>query len=343
MVRETSDIRLRERDGELQLKGAYVSFQGGEPFAARTLLCGVKARDMRWQAWPDDPALPGLARILARAPRSGVLRYVPGRRATLRVPAAGVPVVVKVKKPDRIDAAIRAHRAVAEALGEGGPGIGIPRLLDHSAEDRSYTQSLCPGVTLAQAADRGEARALLRRAGRLHARLHALDSSALPDADDAARWADLRERVRLVALACPEHEAALRDATATLDELHPLRESPVLCHGDPACDQLLVDGDRWTLVDVELAHRGSRHRDLAMFLASIGPARGSEALRDAYAAGYRDEAGTPLDPALLAWHAACAELHRIAHELAKGRWSADGFARRVGRVAAACERLRAAA
>jgi|SRR5215218_2400805 len=83
-------------DGGLVLHRVYWSVHARGPagFSATTLAWSAKRDRATWLSFPDDPDLPALPELAARA--TGVLRYLPQRRCTLRV-AEGIG---KVKRPD---------------------------------------------------------------------------------------------------------------------------------------------------------------------------------------------------------------------------------------------------
>jgi aminoglycoside phosphotransferase (APT) family kinase protein len=90
----------------------------------------------------------------------------------------------------------------------------------------------------------------------------------------------------------------------------------------------LLDGERVTVLDFDLAAMGDPCRDVAMLEASLpfdvpylGRAGAGELARarGAYLAAYEGRAGAALDRDRLAWHRAAAAIHHLAMRIRKGR------------------------
>jgi hypothetical protein len=279
-------------------------------------------------ATPKDPALPHLAEMLDLACASRVLskslgapglrlrsarliRHKPGRRALVAYRIAPLG-----RLPERFLAKTRARGLdertwhLTEGLhrrGLAASGVyraSVPRPLAVVPEWRAWLQTWVPGETVwdallldpperatALAAGIAEALWALHRAPVAVDRVH----------DSDAELAILERRLRQVA---ERHPAWLERIEAVLDACRMLaarvRARPVvILHRDFYPDQILVDGERLHLLDLDLCARGDPALDLGNFVAHLQeralrePQIAARATRvgDAFVARYRE-----LDP-----------------------------------------------
>ena len=168
------DVQTRFGDRGVRVKSVLWSVQVPDHacpgLAARTLHLTPQAA--LWFDRAKDPGLP-----LSDLPKgASLLRYIPARRATLRIGYGPDGTILKLKKPDRRDDAVLRHRAVLAAA--RGSGLRMPDLIG-TCGTHGLRQTLCPGTALDASPCRIEQ---LRAVGRLVAQLHALDAQALPEA-----------------------------------------------------------------------------------------------------------------------------------------------------------------
>lgn len=295
-ARVAVDVQTRLDTGAVRIKSVLWSVQvaGQGP-------CGLAARSARlardgvtWFDLEDDPALP----LRAVPDGARLLRYIPGRRATLRVGDGSDGHILKLKKPDRRGDAVLRHAAALAAA--QGAGIAMPGLMG-SLGDHGFCQTLCPGAALDASPSSVET---LHRVGQMIAKLHQQDGSALPpapDGVDAAAWL-----------------AAVLPGLNVPPSSSPPQGGQRLCHGDLALGQILNGPKGLCLVDLDRCHRGDAAADLARFLVSLQDEAGLPDWRSAAVAicqGYQDCAPLPdgLSAAL-----ARAELDRLQVLLSKG-------------------------
>ncbi|WP_209428291.1 aminoglycoside phosphotransferase family protein, partial [Pararhodobacter sp. SW119] len=254
-------------------------------------LLSLAAREPRDPGMPQldkalDPlrVLPEIAGMLGAATRdlriapTELVRHKPGRRALVRyrVEGANTPHVLgklRAKGPDRRTP--RVHRALraAELDGLAAHGVGVPRALGQIESMNMWLQEAVPGTTLAGHLEPGDAAQaeIFARTGAALARLH--------DAPVATerRWsldneaAVLERALDHAAQQMPEAGATLgtirRTARARLERLG---DAPVCgIHRDFYFDQVLVDGPRIWLLDLDLYTIGDPAIDLANFLAHL--------------------------------------------------------------------------
>ena len=279
-------------------------------------------------AFPDDPALPGLAtaadvrqvrrRLRPRPATVGVdpLRYRPRRRAVLRYTLPDTTLFAKVLSPPRarrlLDLA-EAFRATGSAplrlalpVGRIGPGVLVlPGLPGHLLKDLLLRGGPLPDpdrlAALPGVLD-GQARAALGALG------VAPGGGERRRFDAATAVAAARTVARLLpAEAC----AAVRLAEAVVAWSETARPVPDrFVHGDLYEGQLLIDGDGIGLLDLDDVGPGDPLLDAANLCAHLlvlatggGPAR-DRILR--YRADLRTAFTRSLDadPAELAWREA---------------------------------------
>lgn len=301
-ARVASDVQTRVREGTLRLKQVMWTVQvplRTEPGLEVRTLC-LAPDSAVWFNLAEDAAL-DFGGALSQ-PGTRVLRYIPGRRATVIMADARIR---KFKKNQRLASAISRHRKVEDAT--RGQEIHIPRLL---SEGPDYSLSLCPGRTMEAGlatADR------LRALGEIVARLHGCVAVDVPMADlpeDPLPW---------LQAAIPGLSPRLSRLGSVLPSCE--GQAQVLCHGDLSLAQVLVDCqdsvDRLTLLDFDRAGMGSAAGDLATLLCGLQDA-GTDPAIDAEAhviAGYSSHADLPvgLGPARC-----MAGLERLRHLIRKG-------------------------
>jgi aminoglycoside phosphotransferase len=336
----------------------YWSLQRRSPrgFTAGTLCYGAKSGHCDWLDYPADPRLPGLADYLAGAAQVEVLRYIPLRRATLRVrEPPGRSVVAKFKRASRFRDAWALLQDVERRVMQAQPGFRVPRALGVEEARCLYFQEALPGRNLAELLDGESAPALLARLGEVHRRLHALPAEGLPRRPCGHDAGAAQANAAWIGLMLPALGDPVTGIAALLRETAPEETAPAFCHGDPDCGQVLVEGDAWSLLDFDACHGGDPYRDVAMLAASLDyhvprlralaeapghEARAVERAAQAYIEAYFGAA--PRDAARLAWHRGCAELHYLALTLKKDRYHPRAFARRWERLRAHAAALPAA-
>ncbi|WP_088289892.1 hypothetical protein [Kineosporia sp. A_224] len=336
-VRVVSELRGGLRDGRWAPDRFYCSLQGRDTatgtFDAWTAHWSAGAADATWSRVPDDPKLPALATALA-GPAAGagpveVLRYVPLRRFTYRQHGR----VVKVKRRSRLDDSWRRARAV-EAAAQWDRRVRVPELLGVDPGSASYTQADVPGAELADLAHGDLLGPMLAEAGAVHAAFHGLDATGVPDGPTPAAVRATTERsAAWAAWLLPDLAGVLARAVARLAAVAPGpvdARDVVTCHGDLVPSHLLGGPGEWTVIDHDLAHRGDRYRDLAMFVAGLAfdvPALADGVAADptharaaeAYIGGYEEVLGRRLDRDRLARHLLAAHLHHAALLATKDR------------------------
>ena len=313
------------------------------PFRARTLLYERGDAAPRTYDFPYDPRLDKAAAPSGPLDddRVVVMRYIPTRRITFRT---GDDLVGKVKRPKSLVRSYERLAATCAAARVADFAVPEPRGIDR-ARGVFYQQRM-RGRPAAEVIDAANAERLLRALGATQRAIHELPVAA-PAADDLPDHAAVaREDAAWIAFAVPEHAAAMGAVAAWLAaELDPAVGERCFCHGDPALDQVLVDGEALAVVDFDDAGPGDPYADLGTMLAALpldapqlfgGDGAPGERAVAAYLDGYRERAGRPLDERRLRAHRARAELALLASRVPKGTANA-------GEVTGAVARLRAAA
>lgn len=310
----------------------------GGRFHARTLVHEPARRATATYDFPADPGLP-----LAAAPGGPldgpdvtVLRYIPMRRITFR---RGDAVVGKLKRRSALERSYAILRAVHAAAGDAS--FGVPAPLGADPAGGVFYQQFMPGRAVADLIDAANAPALMRRLGALHASVHSLPVRDVPVRTVADHVAAVRADARWVAFALPAEAGAIaeieRRLAADLEMLGP--GAPAFCHGDPALDQVLFDGDAGAIVDFDDAAVGDQYADLGSMVAGLaidtpGLPVAAGAAEAAYLEGYREATGAPLDERRLRAHTLRARLDVLARRLRKGRLSAGEAEARVAELRA---------
>lgn len=297
-------------------------------FVARTLHWRHCAGPARWWELPEEPYLDGLAGVLQgagrQAPDFEVLRYVPLRRFTWRADG----LVHKVKRRSKLADSWARVSAVAAAA--EGSGVRVPALRGTTSAPAAYRQDVLTGLPLSQAATGPALLGLLAEAGEVHAAFAELPARQLPELLPDACRPDVARTTDWIGFLLPDlRELTARARTALLTHPPaPDADAFATCHGDLVASHLLGRPGAWSVIDLDLAHRGDRYRDLAMFLAGLpgdvpaltdgtAPRGLLAAAEQAYLSGYAARWGQSLDRRRLAWHRAAAELHHVSLMLTK--------------------------
>ncbi|KIT16849.1 Phosphotransferase enzyme family protein [Jannaschia aquimarina] len=235
---------------------------------------------------PIDAAMPTLAECLDRRAMASVvaatgveltgspelLRHKPGRRAIVRLPCAAGDRLIKLraKGPDRATPAL--HHTLREAGFDGRAApFAIPRAWPGPDRLDAFLMEAVAGEPLADHARPGRDAAPFERAGRALAALHRLDVSLPQDWGLADEWAVLSRALRQAAEREPKHKDRIDKLASELRrELDRLSDArPVPLHRDFYFDQILIDGERMWLVDLDLMARGHPAIDPGNFTAHL--------------------------------------------------------------------------
>jgi aminoglycoside phosphotransferase (APT) family kinase protein len=226
--------------------------------------------------------LPGLTAALGVEPGTMVrcdarlVRHKPGRRALIRyaveaADASGATLLGKLraKGPDRHTP--RVHAALRASGLDGSECVGVPAPRGRIDDLHLWLQDAVPGEPLAAFLVPGGDPAPVARTGAALARLH-----SAPLASDR-RWtltdeadvldAALRRAADRMPDAAGTLAAIARNARARLAALAPVPACGI--HRDFYFDQILVDGARIWLVDLDLYACGDPAIDIGNFLAHL--------------------------------------------------------------------------
>jgi len=264
----------------------------------------VVAPGVRIAAFPHDPDLPSLplvvdparlgpvlADALSRTTpdtsrrgarcRTTLLRYRPGKRATLRVTFVGSTdaYVAKAYHDPRKALSVADEAPALAGHAEGCGTLRIPATVAHLREHGLVVQRAVQGVPLEAFVGRSLsapggvriATDAMSRAGRALAELHAMPPATprrRPVDDELARFG---ARAAGVAGADPRlGEALARLADRLRDAQTPLPDAVAgTVHGDFKPSQLLLDGRHAVLLDLDHLAVSDQAGDVGTFLASL--------------------------------------------------------------------------
>lgn len=307
------------RDGASAAAWQDASRQAWAPPAFGTALAHLPGHDMLWWAWPNDPGLPQLPRLLDTAqPLAGqplrqvqVLRHEPECRATLRATFADGRVVYGKTFADDHGATVMTRFAHAWQAAQHDPlAPQVAEPLHHDAATHTFWQAAARGVPLLDL-PKDERLPALHRQGQALARLQAWPTLPLAVACEhsIAHWlTEAARRAKKIGRAAPALAdraqtllQALQDHAASIDRL-PL----TLVHGDFHPDQVWVHEGRPLLFDFDEFTRGQPMEDLAAFVTRLRqqpwPAAQCAAAEQALCRGHRETAPAHWAPAALHWH-----------------------------------------
>lgn len=228
----------------------------------------------------DDTDLPALARWLSRGE---LVKYRVGRRATIRIPAGptGPGAYVKVMPPHKARKVLRRHMGVERALASLPNGAPlIPAVQDAAPDEGVVVVGALPGRSLRDMVlERSPlaARALEACATAV-AQLHQIPGAAL-DVPNLRPGMEPRDWAAVAIEHAPDRASAYRSALQEVEEAiaEGRRDVDRVVHGDLHDGNLLVDGYRPAILDLDLVHRGDPMEDvgnLAVHLFLRGLQRG---------------------------------------------------------------------
>jgi aminoglycoside phosphotransferase (APT) family kinase protein len=268
---------------------------------------------------PADPAMPQLSRltdpqhladlvaelsghrVAARRLAVDTVRYRPGQRHVERVRLDDEPwAYVKTDRDASGARAVAVATYLRDLLTREAPQAAVARPLGYVAEEAAALWWNVPGVPLSRRLTTGSTGAVqaVAEAGRVLRVLH--ESPTGPDSllrkgGPGAAHAEATETLRagehvraLVPDVGATYEQCVSDVVEALDRTP--GQAEVVSHGDYKSDNLIVHGDRLTILDLDRAAWADPARDLGKFLADLrwwcrDPA-GAAALTASFRTGY---------------------------------------------------------
>jgi len=220
----------------------------------------------------DDPV--ARRRLLGRifggrdgmdAGRLETLAYKPERRYTARFLAERDSAVLKFYLGDGYVAARRACKAL-----ESREVLRLAERRGGSKRHAVLALEWLPGRNLREVLDGADADVAVRALGRALVELHCQDASPPAGTESSPAGEELDELASTLAFLCPElgeRPQRLADALNRTLAAHDPRAD--LIHGDLYDKQVVVDGDRIGLLDLDRVGRGDPRRDLGLLVAHL--------------------------------------------------------------------------
>ena len=316
-----TDLKFRVTGtGRIRIRRFYWSLQriarpGNTDFNARTLVLEPDSGP-QWLSFPDDPQLPAARDLLGNGMHTQVLHYVPLRRLTVSKQCANNRfTVIKLKREGRALDASRRLRQINVSDTTSARSFSLPVDLGKSLHQRAYRQTFCPGRSLGTLLHRFPSKKCIKQLGTSLAAFHTLSVNTLP-AIHHHELSVFTDRVRQVIALWPAEAKRIQECHDwVLCQRSPETEL-TLCHGDLSLENILVNGDRWSLIDLELAHRGDPVRDIAQLLVQLEantPGSSNEllAIQAALLSGYQCIRPNSVSSKALHWHGCRAELEYL--------------------------------
>ncbi|HEX5905547.1 MAG TPA: aminoglycoside phosphotransferase family protein [Propionibacteriaceae bacterium] len=247
---------------------------------------------------PSDRRLPQLARLTTYAHLNAVLsrltddpitassistiRYRPGERHVLRVNLGSGngrlrSVFIKIDRDDRGRHAVRIAGTLGGPLTARLPSASLARPVGYAADDQAALWWAAPGRTLGEhlRAPAGAPTPLVATAGRALREFHACGVDApydlLVSHDAASEWRATQRAGEIVSGLLPEVGEQYRAVGENvIAELHRrLDAAPTCLHGDAKADNVVVEGDRVILLDLDRCASGDPALDLGKLIADL--------------------------------------------------------------------------
>jgi ABC-type multidrug transport system fused ATPase/permease subunit len=262
---------------------------------------------------PVDVNLPGLAASpgqlanrLAHAgvavrPRPGepvMLGYKPASRAVLRF---GDHILKAYAKDSQFDAAVTGLLTSSRA-----PSLSTSQLSAAFSDLRLTAQVAIDGSTPAEAAEAAEDAGAFLRA------LHKYEFDDLAPALPAQQLAEARRQAHLAGVLVPELVPCVRELADRLARTLPADPVLTSAHGDFHVDQLIITGERLTVVDFDGMCKAPAALDIATYAADV--VRGREGdMRRLFAVLNPLCQGYGTTPDHIGWYLSTAVLCRATH------------------------------
>lgn len=311
----------------------HVEVSSGRPEAlgeAAAYDCDEALGWLRVTRIESDPALPGLATLLAQPGTIRVVRYRPGRRCTLRVLHGGIARYAKVFRDDAGALLDHQSRWLWQAAQRKDIGFMVPRPDRWDGDTRTLWQHEVAGVPVLEALRGANAVALVERIGRAAASMtHATFEPGLVF-DGSVQMERTRHHVRELRRTVPRLGPITEVLLDRLAALHAGFGHRLLrpIHGAPHPSQWLLSDAGLGLVDFDRMALGDPELDAATFLGELefegGLAIPQERLAAQFLVAYESVSG-PLDHDLLRVYRAHKRLAK-ALRLARA-FSSDGDVR----------------
>jgi aminoglycoside phosphotransferase len=373
----TTRTLLKWQSGELRWFYFLLQSKATEtPIADRalTILYRPKKNRLELRSFPQDPYLPAipayLEQLLGNGPGSPkardftVLRYVPQRRLTYRIPDSeehGRFRIGKFVRQGEIDSAYDKLGWVSAAVKHQRPSFTVSTPLGLDEPHGVFYQSCLAGHNLADLIQSDNFEELLYAVGSMHAEVHRLHVPDVPRWQPDSMWDELRERVAVISYLCPELTPFLNEVYALIEKQAPaiVPEVWTFCHGDFGCHQILKDGDRWSVIDFDECLYSDRYRDIARLLAFLkhnvpffseayhDPAWDAETILEqahaTYLRGYQQRSNEAVNWKRLSWYQLAYEVHYLARTLQRDLFAhAVGFERTIRNIEKLTAQLKSA-
>ena len=363
----TTRTLLKWQSGELRWFYFLLESKATEkPIADRalTIFYRPKKHRLELRVFPQDPYLPAIPAYLEQVLGNGhggpkahdftVLRYVPQRRLTYRIPDAGNSGRFRIGKFVRqaeLDSAYDKLGRVSAAVRQQRPSFTVSTPLGMDETYGAFYQSCLAGQNLADLIQGDNFEELLFAVGSIHAEIHRLDVPGVPRCQSDSIREELQERVAVISYLCPEVAPFLDEVRALIEKQAPnvSPEAWTFCHGDFGCNQIMKDGDHWSVVDFDGCRYGDRYREIARLLAFLkhnvpffywsyhDPALDAETILDracaAYLRGYQQHSNGAMAWKRLSWYQLASEVHYLARTLQRDLFvHAVGFERTIQHI-----------
>jgi len=262
--------------------------------------------------FPNDPTLPGLHHILANSRgHPHVVRYMPGKRCTIRFEAANPTesCFAKVFK-DNQGALIHAEsQNIWEAAAHGKLGFTVAQPMQWDTQMRTLWQGMVPGRPIIENFIKDEGAILAGRLGKAAASITQFGLQPQTVFDGKEQMARSTRYVQDFKKRIPDLSDSLTRLLDHLSTIHQQSSQEDLfpIHGTPHAHQWLDDGAQLGLVDFDRFSLGDRENDAATFLTELefeGWIQPWVAqIKKAFLSGYESVAGS-LSPLLLSAYGA---------------------------------------
>lgn len=260
-----------------------------------------------------------------------LLRYKPEKRLVARCEAGRtrpVPFILRMQRPSKVEASARTIEHVSHAA-QSTTVLDVPQPLFWISDAGVIAHQFLEGAKLSEIILGDEPDAALTRVAHALSTFHDLPATALPDRSMEEAFQRAEENVRGFC-DCAGH---IRQRAARVwDELMTLSKCTQpgrvgLVHGDFHQGQVLLDGTKVRLLDLDGAHLGEVAADVANFMAQMellriaGRLSSETPLEQRFLEGYQDASGLPvvgdrlnLWTALALFELAAREFRRLKHQ-----------------------------
>ena len=267
---------MSSRGVVLQLGGMEVEmyrFPNDRRLRGLRKFAAQRAATAIWQDWLDQDGAE--ERLEPQTLQRFLLRYVPEQKWVVRLRAEPVHhgggkvhkrrITVRCASPSLCATLLNRHQSLRRCAKESKSLFHAARVVGYDAQLGLLAVKWAHGLNLVEMLQEQEPTDVMRKVVATLQSFHASGISDLPSITPAILQRQIQESVDDLSLTCPEFRQRLADVGKTMTERLDRLDGfdPVTLHNDLHWNQIRVDGERFTFLDLERMATGDPLIDVA--------------------------------------------------------------------------------